>query len=126
MARGLELLLSAILLAGIYATMAYGLGLIYGVLRIVNLNHGGMIMTGAYLGWWLHEKGKLDPYLGLPIVAVACFALGRQAAFSPFFSSSGCGWSSETRHISNSPGMIRSSLPSIRRRRWSFSVPPFP
>jgi branched-chain amino acid transport system permease protein len=76
MARGLELLLSAILLAGIYATMAYGLGLIYGVLRIVNLNHGGMIMTGAYIGWWLHERMKIDPYLGLPIVATLCFGLG--------------------------------------------------
>jgi branched-chain amino acid transport system permease protein len=76
MARGLELLLSAILLAGLYATMAYGLGLIYGVLRIVNLNHGGMIMTGAYLGWWLHERAGIDPYLSLPIVATVCFAIG--------------------------------------------------
>ena len=34
-----DLAVSAILLAGLYATMAYGLGLIYGVLRIVNLNY---------------------------------------------------------------------------------------
>ena len=76
MARGLELLLSAILLAGLYATMAYGLGLIYGVLRIVNLNHGGMLMAGAYLGWWLHEHAQIDPYLSLPIVALLSFGIG--------------------------------------------------
>src|SRR5262252_8121237 len=76
MARGLELLLSAILLAGLYATMAYGLGLIYGVLRIVNLNHGGMLMAGAYLGWWLHEHANIDPYLSLPIVAAFSFGVG--------------------------------------------------
>ena len=76
MARGLDLLLSAVLLAGLYATMAYGLGLIYGVLRVVNLNHGGMIMAGAYLGWWLHEHAGIDPYLALPIVAAFFFLLG--------------------------------------------------
>src|SRR5215831_8051614 len=56
--------------------MAYGLGLIYGVLRIVNLNHGGLIMAGAYLGWLLHRYLGIDPYLSLPIVAVLTFFLG--------------------------------------------------
>src|SRR3989442_8505359 len=60
-----ELAVSAILLAGLYATMAYGLGLIYGVLRIVNLNHGGMIMAGAYAGWGVHAQVGVDPYLSL-------------------------------------------------------------
>ncbi len=72
MAQALDLAVSAILLAGLYATMAYGLGLIYGVLRIVNLNHGGMIMAGAYAGWWLHEQYGIDPYLALlPVTGVA-------------------------------------------------------
>src|SRR5437870_179866 len=56
--------------------MAYGLGLIYGVLRVVNLNHGGIIMAGAYMGWVLHEKLGIDPYLSIPIVMVASFFLG--------------------------------------------------
>ena len=72
----MELLISAALLAGLYATMAYGLGLVYGVLRIVNLNHGGMIMCGAYLAWALHDRFQLDPFLSIPIVVVFSFALG--------------------------------------------------
>jgi branched-chain amino acid transport system permease protein len=76
MERLLDMALSAILLAGLYATMAYGLGLIYGTLRIVNLAHGGVIMAGAYLGWSLHEGAGIDPYLSIPIVAVAAFVLG--------------------------------------------------
>ena len=76
MARFIDLALSAIMLAGLYATMAYGLGLIYGVLRVVNLAHGGVIMGGAYLGWVLFERWGLDPYLSLPIVIVASFGLG--------------------------------------------------
>ena len=47
MERFTDLVVAAVLLAGLYATMAYGLGLIYGVLRVVNLNHGGIIMAGA-------------------------------------------------------------------------------
>jgi len=73
--RFADLLIAAVLLAGLYATMAYGLGLIYGVLRIVNLNHGGMIMAGAYAGWYVHETLGLDPYLSLlPVAAVSFFA----------------------------------------------------
>jgi branched-chain amino acid transport system permease protein len=76
MARFIDLALSAIMLAGLYATMAYGLGLIYGVLRVVNLAHGGVIMGGAYLGWVLFERWGIDPYLALPVVIVASFGLG--------------------------------------------------
>ena len=71
MERFADLLISSVLLAGLYATMAYGLGLIYGVLRVVNLNHGGMIVAGAYAGWWVFEKYGVDPYLSILPVALA-------------------------------------------------------
>jgi len=76
MARFIDLAVSAVLLAGLYATMAYGLGLIYGVLRVVNLAHGGVIMMGAYLGWILHQRLGLDPYLSIPLVVVVSFGFG--------------------------------------------------
>jgi branched-chain amino acid transport system permease protein len=76
MSRFADLAVSTVLLAGLYATMAYGLGLIYGVLRVVNLAHGGVIMAGAYMGWVLYERVGIDPYLAIPIVALACFGLG--------------------------------------------------
>jgi branched-chain amino acid transport system permease protein len=76
MERFLELVVASVLLAGLYATMSYGLGLIYGVLRVVNLNHGGMIMAGAYMGWVLHVQLGIDPYLSIPIVMIASYFLG--------------------------------------------------
>jgi branched-chain amino acid transport system permease protein len=76
MTRFVELVVDAVLLAGLYATMAYGLGLIYGVLRVVNLAHGGVIMAGAYAGWWLHSELGIDPYLSLLPVAAAAFFVG--------------------------------------------------
>jgi branched-chain amino acid transport system permease protein len=74
--RFTALVVDSILLAGLYATMAYGLGLIYGVLRVVNLNHGGIIMAGAYLGWILHERLGIDPYLSIPVVLIVSFPFG--------------------------------------------------
>lgn len=76
MDRFIDLVVSAVLLAGLYATMAYGLGIIYGVLRVVNLAHGGVIMAGAYLGWVLHGRLGLDPYFSIPIVVAASYLLG--------------------------------------------------
>ena len=72
----LTLAVSAVLLAGFYAAMAYGLGLIYGVLRIVNLAHGGIIMASAYLTWQLFTRLHIDPYLSIPIALVVFFAVG--------------------------------------------------
>jgi branched-chain amino acid transport system permease protein len=71
-----ELFIASVLLAGLYAAMAFGLGLIYGVLRIVNLAHGGVIMAGAYAGWWAHSALGIDPYVSLVPVAALAFVFG--------------------------------------------------
>lgn len=71
-----RLSVSALLLAGLYSIMAYGLGLIYGVLRIVNLAHAGVIMSAAYLTWVLHGSAGIDPYLSIPVVLVVFFVVG--------------------------------------------------
>jgi branched-chain amino acid transport system permease protein len=76
MGQVVALAVSAVLLAGFYASMAYGLGLIYGVLRVVNLAHGGMIMASAYLSWVLFTRFHIDPYLSIPIVMVVFFFVG--------------------------------------------------
>ncbi|SDY38521.1 branched-chain amino acid transport system permease protein [Modestobacter sp. DSM 44400] len=76
MGQALALAVSAVLLAGFYASMAYGLGLIYGVLRVVNLAHGGMIMVSAYASWLLFTRLHIDPYLAIPIVMVVFFFIG--------------------------------------------------
>ena len=78
-----ELFIASVLLAGLYAAMAFGLGLIYGVLRIVNLAHGGVIMAGAYAGWWLHSELGIDPYISLVPVAAIGTRIRRSKAITP-------------------------------------------
>ncbi len=76
MGEATTLAVSAVLLAGFYAAMAYGLGLIYGVLRIVNLAHGGIIMASAYMTWQLFDRLRIDPFLAIPLVLVVFFLVG--------------------------------------------------
>ena len=71
-----QILINGILLGGLYAVMALGLALVWGVLNIVNLAHGAFIMLGAYVSWCLYTYVGIDPFLGLPITAAVMFALG--------------------------------------------------
>lgn len=71
-----QILINGILLGGLYAVMALGLALVWGVLNIVNLAHGAFIMLGAYVSWHLYTYAHIDPFLGLPITAVVMFVVG--------------------------------------------------
>ena len=71
-----QVLLNGILLGGLYALMALGLALVWGVLNIVNLAHGAFIMLGAYVAWVLFTHAHIDPFAALPIAAAVLFALG--------------------------------------------------
>jgi branched-chain amino acid transport system permease protein len=71
-----QILVNGVLLGGLYAVMALGLALVWGVLNIVNLAHGAFIMLGAYLSWHLYTYLGIDPFLGLPITAIVMFCLG--------------------------------------------------
>ncbi len=71
-----QILVNGVLLGGLYAVMAQGLALVWGVLNIVNLAHGAFIMLGAYASWYLYTDLGADPFAGLPITAAALFALG--------------------------------------------------
>lgn len=68
-------LVSGILLGSIYALMAAGLNLIFGVIKVINFAHGAMLTLGMYLSYWLWVAG-VDPYLGLPVVVAVMALLG--------------------------------------------------
>jgi branched-chain amino acid transport system permease protein len=71
-----QILVNGILLGGLYALMALGLALVWGVLNIVNLAHGALIMLGAYVCYYLFMELNLDPFAALPLTMVALFVFG--------------------------------------------------
>jgi branched-chain amino acid transport system permease protein len=72
----LDPLVSAILLAGIYAAMSIGMTIIYGVMKIVNLAHAGFMMMGAYFVYELLETLHVDPVIGAALALPVFFLFG--------------------------------------------------
>ena len=69
-------LLNGITTVAIYALVALGLTLIYGVLHIINFAHGAALMVALYGVYGLKSAFGIDPYLALPLMVPAMFALG--------------------------------------------------
>ena len=72
----LELIVSGLITGGIYALVALGLNLQYGLMRILNIAHGEFLMLGAYLTWMMQTTFNLSPLWMLPVSFVLLMALG--------------------------------------------------
>jgi branched-chain amino acid transport system permease protein len=72
----LNVLIAGLLLGGIYALIAMGLGLQYGVARVLNVSHGEFIMLGAFGTWWLYRTFGMNPLASLAISAPLMFVVG--------------------------------------------------
>jgi branched-chain amino acid transport system permease protein len=68
--------LNGLTTGAVYALVALGLTLIYGVLHIINFAHGASLMLALYGVYLLNTRLGWDPYLALPVMAAGMFALG--------------------------------------------------
>ncbi|MBW1659832.1 MAG: branched-chain amino acid ABC transporter permease [Deltaproteobacteria bacterium] len=71
-----QLVISGILLGGIYALSSIGLTLIFGVMKIVNFAHGEFLMLAMYVSFWLFHSLHIDPYLSMVISVPLFFVVG--------------------------------------------------
>jgi branched-chain amino acid transport system permease protein len=71
-----QAVVDGILVGGVYALMAVGLTLIFGVLDIINIAQGVMVILGAYLSYELAARLHLDLFLGLLVTVPAMFVIG--------------------------------------------------
>lgn len=65
-----------VLTGGVYALMASGLTLIFGVMRVINIAHGAFLILSAYIAYWLFTQYRVDPVVSIVLVAPAFFWLG--------------------------------------------------
>lgn len=72
----LQLVISGLLIGGVYALISIGLTLIFGVMRIVNFAHGEFLMIAMFAAYWMFELTGLSPYLTAPLVALLLFLFG--------------------------------------------------
>jgi branched-chain amino acid transport system permease protein len=71
-----QVVISGLLSGGLYAMVALGLALIFGVMRVINVAHGPLLMLGAYVTYFLFSGFGMNPYLTVPLSMAAMFVLG--------------------------------------------------
>ncbi len=67
----LPAVMNGLTMGAVYALIALGLTLIYGVLHIINFAHGSLLMLALYAAFFLHALGGVDPYLALLVLMPA-------------------------------------------------------
>lgn len=72
----LQILVSGLLMGLIFALIAVGLTLIWGVMDILNFAHGEFLMLAMFLTFWMFSLWKIDPLWSIPITVAALFATG--------------------------------------------------
>src|SRR5258708_12034024 len=71
-----QVLVNWLLLGSLYAAVALGFSLVWGIMNIVNLAHGAFIIVGAYTAFWIYTRLHIDPYLGIPLTMPVLFGIG--------------------------------------------------
>jgi branched-chain amino acid transport system permease protein len=72
----LQLIISGVLLGGVYALLGIGLSLIFGVSKFTNFAHGDFVMCGMYIAFSAFTAFSLSPYFSWPIVIIIAVILG--------------------------------------------------
>src|SRR3712207_9558871 len=65
-----------LLLGGVYALLASGLTLIFGVMRVINIAHGAFLILAAFLTYSIWTSADLDPLLSILITTPVMFGFG--------------------------------------------------
>jgi branched-chain amino acid transport system permease protein len=71
-----QVLVNALVLGCLYACIAIGFSLVWGVLNVINLIHGSLIVLGAYLAWGLYQWSPPSLWYVLPVAAPLFFGFG--------------------------------------------------
>jgi branched-chain amino acid transport system permease protein len=72
----IQVFVVGLLTGGVYALMAAGLTLIFGVMRVINIAHGAFLVLAAYLTYWLFTGYQVDPFLSVLVTVPMYFVIG--------------------------------------------------
>lgn len=71
-----QVAVGGLLVGGVYALMAAGLTLIFGVMHVINIAHGAFLILAAYLAYWLFTLYRVDPIVSIALIGPLFFLLG--------------------------------------------------
>ncbi len=84
----LQLIVNGFLIGCVYALIAVGLNIVFGVMKIINFAHGSLLMVGLYLSYWGWHLLGINNYIGGLFVIPICFFIGyflQKYVMEPFF-----------------------------------------
>jgi branched-chain amino acid transport system permease protein len=85
----LQVLVNGLAIGGLYACIAAGFSLVWGVLNVINILHGSMIVLGGYLAFFAHQQWGINPFLFAPVAGLVLFVFGyvlQRLAINPVMS----------------------------------------
>lgn len=71
----LQLIINGLLVGALFALVAYGMSLVWGVMDVINIAQGELVMVGGFIVWYLFQLG-LTPIIGIPIAVVVMYFFG--------------------------------------------------
>lgn len=71
-----QIFLNGLVLGGLYACIAVGFSLVWGVLNVINILHGSFVVLGSYIAYFAHTHLGIHPFLSVALSGPALFALG--------------------------------------------------
>lgn len=72
----IQVIIVGILTGGVYALMAAGLTLIFGVMKVINIAHGAFLVLSAYIAYWLFTLYNIDPFFSIIVSVPFFFIIG--------------------------------------------------
>jgi branched-chain amino acid transport system permease protein len=72
----LQVLANGLMLGGLYACIAAGFSLVWGVLNVINILHGSLIVLGGYLAYFGYTLWGIHPFASIPLIGALFFVLG--------------------------------------------------
>lgn len=72
----LQILINGLLLGGLYACIASGFSLVWGVLNVINILHGSFIVIGSYIALLAHQHFGINPFLTVPVAGLILYGFG--------------------------------------------------
>lgn len=76
MTQLVQVIILGLLIGGVYALLAAGLTLIFGVMDVINVAQGALLIFAAFVAWWLWKELGIDPLLGVLITTPLMFVIG--------------------------------------------------
>src|SRR3954465_1260528 len=71
-----QIIVNGLVLGGLYACIAAGFSLVWGVLNVINILHGSLIILGSYAAFFAYQYLHINPFLFVPVAALLLFCLG--------------------------------------------------